>query len=783
MKDQLHNFSFSRFLTLGPYEKEPDFRDLIESIAYRGMMTAGLLGGVSLLFFVLSHVFLLDKTVVWTYSDIDPQAEVMLLDKVLILFLCLACISASRMTLSLIWCRWLIFAVVWLVSLAILMDDIAARDISFSTAYITIALIIAVITMPYKGWQTGLIAIAIVITTELTILSARTFLNIPAVGPEPDQIIYLLLTAILLTGMSSLIYLTRYDQHRSRKRAEELSKQLEERAQILEQLKEKSEQQAKKILETDRIKDRFFTNISHEFRTPLTLILGPLKDTLEGRADSDNTYIKTEVLSRMYKNGRQLLDLINQLLDLSKIDAGGILLDKQKLNLTDLVHDTVLSFVPMAERNRIVLKNLSAEEAIFVWADQKQIERVIDNLLSNALKFTPAGGKVTVSVTKTEQREGKVQITVKDNGIGISADEIPNIFNRFYQSQNSSKIPHKGTGIGLSLVKEIVDLHEGTIQVNSEADSGSEFIVTLRDISEIANASGLNSNVKTETDSDIGQSFLSETAEDSYDMSDVVDEENEIPSGEAPVVMLIDDNPDILAYLETALSARYNVISLEKSSDALDLLRAKKADLIISDVMMPDPDGLELCKLIKKDPVLNHIPVILLTARVGEESKLEGLELGADDYICKPFSATELMARVENLIELRRILRERFSREVNIKGQEIDVSSADARFLERVQQVIDEHMANSNFSVDWLADEVNLSPRQFQRKMRAITNLSAAGYIRMLRLERARQLLEQGWGNVSEISYKVGFRDTRYFSRLFKQAFDLSPTDFLENRE
>ncbi|HKK44815.1 MAG TPA: response regulator, partial [Balneolaceae bacterium] len=304
----------------------------------------------------------------------------------------------------------------------------------------------------------------------------------------------------------------------------------------------------------------------------------------------------------------------------------------------------------------------------------------------------------------------------------------------------------------------------------SEAGIGSEFVILLDH--GVANQSG-----------DLGDYTMELPMDDDWEEVEWDgDIEEDQATSENATIVVVDDNSDILTYLNSFLSRRYEVLLFGKSSEAITAIRNQKIDLVVSDVMMADPDGFEFCRIIKGDPDLNHIPVILLTARAGEESRLEGLELGADDYISKPFSASELLIRVENLIELRRLLREKFSEEIRVKGKKVDVSSEDARFLQQVQSVIEKHMEDGNFSVDWLADEVNLSSRQLQRKLRAITHLSAGGYIRLLRLERASQLLAQHWGNVSEVSYKVGFQDSKYFSRLFKQTFGETPSEFANKK-
>lgn len=768
MKYLLQHISLPRFLNLGPYENDPGFRELLVAVCRRGMFIAGLLGTVAVLIYVISHILIVNKTIVWTYSEINPGSEIALWDKGLILIFSMGCIFFLRGTVTLTRARLLVAIVVWTLSIAMLLDDIGVRDVSASPAYISFALILAVGTMPYKGWQTGLLNLVVILSALGTVLWIPALMSLPPIPLLPSQVIYLFLFALLMTGLSSQLYLNRYDQYRSRRLAEELGAELEERARRLEKMKEKSDRQAKEILEHEKRKDRFFANISHEFRTPLTLILGPLNDLLR-ETDGERATVHTPVLQKMYYHGRQLLTMVNRLLDLSKIDAGRIELDIKKTNIVSLIERSVLSFTPMAEQHGVELDFIPPGDRVTVAVDLEQFQSVLGNLLSNAIKFTPDGGKVSVTLTANESSTGIVRVNVLDTGKGISQEELPHIFDRFYQSASNTGTGMRGTGIGLALVKEIVELHGGEVGVESIQGTGTEFTITLDTpvtAKQVAAEDGapkpapLDGFVAGKKRTVTEETMNYERAED------------------APSVILVDDNADILAYLHSFLSMRYNVSSFERSDKALDYLRNEGGDLVISDVLMPDPDGFELCRILKESPGLKDIPIILLTARAGGEHKLEGLEQGADDYINKPFSASELMARVENLIDLRRILRNKYSEEVHIKGKNIEVDSDDARFLKQVQEVIDRHMEDSNFSVDWLADEVNLSSRQLQRKIHSITDLSAGGYIRMLRLERARQLLEQDWGNVSEISYKIGFRDPKYFSKLFKQTFGTTPSEF-----
>jgi len=398
--------------------------------------------------------------------------------------------------------------------------------------------------------------------------------------------------------------------------------------------------------------------------------------------------------------------------------------------------------------------------------DADKMEKILTNLLSNALKFTPAHGKVYVSVD--EEAGGTAIIAVRDTGRGIAADELALVFDRFHQSSSSESDIQAGTGIGLALVKELTLLHDGTIDVESDEGFGSTFTlrIPIKEAEERAEPYRRSSKLEL-SDLKFASSLDEEDAE-------------EIPSvpADAPLVLIADDNDDVRTYLRSHLEKRYRIVEAVDGKEAIEFLQDELPALVLSDVMMPSMDGHEVCRIIKSHERTNHIPVVLVTARASAESRREGLESGADDYLFKPFNATDLMIRVENLIEIRRVLKDRYSGEYVLKPTDITVKSAEAEFLEQLQEIVETHIGDTNFGVEWLASEAAVSPRQLQRRLRTSLGLSVAGYIRTLRLERAAQLLEARAGTVSEVAYRVGFLDANYFSRLFKQTFSVSPSEF-----
>ncbi len=421
-----------------------------------------------------------------------------------------------------------------------------------------------------------------------------------------------------------------------------------------EQARATIEEQANKLIEMDQIKNRFFANISHEFRTPLTLILGPLEDCLAGLAEPSQAQLEV-----MLRNCRRLLRLINQLLDIARLEAGGMELKVKNGNLTHFIKGIVSSFAPSAERNGISLQvNADADDIEMAFDDEK-LEKVFSNLLSNALKFTATGGKILVScvVDADDQGNKSVRITVKDTGHGIPKEELPHIFDRFRQVDGSTTRTQEGTGIGLALVKDLVTLHGGSIDVNSEPGFGAEFTVTLpyeldTGKETLTEYGALTDGLKGEIAA-LEQHFSSQSSETSH-----VELLSIEPQTDRNTVLLIDDNPDIRSYLFDCLAPYYNVLQASNGVDGLRITRESPPDLIICDIMMPGMDGYEVCQTLKSDSHLNHIPLIFLTAKASMGMKVEGLKVGADDYIAKPFNASELLARTGNLILLRQQQRE-----------------------------------------------------------------------------------------------------------------------------
>ncbi|GIV60200.1 MAG: hybrid sensor histidine kinase/response regulator [Rhodothermaceae bacterium] len=572
--------------------------------------------------------------------------------------------------------------------------------------------------------------------------------------------------------------------------ARRLNVHLDERARALREEQERTEvqarqlaDQAERLQEMDRLKRRFFANLSHEFRTPLTLIRGPVDDLLAGRLGPLDERVKAQ-LRVVSRNTRNLERLIAQLLDLARLEAGSLTLSARRGDLARFAEEVVAGCAPLAERRDVRLSFRAAVTPLTADFDPDKLEKVLVNLLSNAIKFTPAGGKVQVDV---EGDDAQVLLRVRDTGIGIPADELPRVFDRFHQVAEPSRQPHEGVGIGLSLVKELVELHGGEVLVESTAGFGSTFTVRLPRRQPGVCEDGEEPHPSLDEEPLVPAYAVEEEtmppgAGDggAVPESEVAKREDAV-AGERPVVLLVEDNPDVRAYLRRHLASAYRVEEAGDGYAALEAVQAQRPDLILCDVMMPGMDGYALCRRFKADDRFRDIPVILLTARAEEADAVEGLDAGADDYVRKPFEVGELLRRVHHLIARRRDLQARYRRELVIRPTDVVVASEEEQFIARAREVVERYLDEPGFTVDRFAEEMNLSRSQLNRRLSAATGLSAAALVRHLRLERAAQLLGGNGGRVSEVARAVGFNDVDHFSRLFKAHFGVSPSEYRAN--
>ncbi|NCP60597.1 MAG: response regulator [Flavobacteriales bacterium] len=512
-----------------------------------------------------------------------------------------------------------------------------------------------------------------------------------------------------------------------------------------------------KLKELNTLKSNFFANISHEFRTPLTLISSPIDDILTHNSISDKNRQQFTVAKQ---NSERLLSLVNQLLDLSKIDAGQLKLHLQQNNVLQLISALSESFNHSATQKNIDLNLNIKQREENVWFDKDAVEKITVNLLSNALKYTPENGLV---VCNAYIENHKLVLQVKNTGTGLTYEESNHIFDRFYQTNEQNQ----GTGIGLALVKELVELHKGTIEVTSTPNEWTTFNVTISvDKNSLKNATILSTD---EADSKIESPIISST---------IFEDDNEFVDSELPILLIVEDNNDLRHLLKQTFEEHYTVISAPNGKLGIELALETIPDLIISDIMMPEKDGITLTNDLKNDERSAHIPIILLTAKADVESKFTGIDTGADDYITKPFDKKLLVLKVEKLIESRKKLQARYSQEVILKPKDIAFTNLDELFLNKVQIVLDNQLVESSFSVEDFSKAVGMSRMQLHRKIKALTGLSASEFIRSQRLKLAAQLLKQSDINISQVGYSVGFNDHAYFSKCFKDTYKCTPTEY-----
>lgn len=528
--------------------------------------------------------------------------------------------------------------------------------------------------------------------------------------------------------------------------------------------------EAEKLKELDHLKSRFFANISHEFRTPLTLILGPLEDLLK----TGNAEQFKKILPEVHRNSKRLLQLINQLLDLSKLDAKKYRINTTREDIIPFVKQIAGSFESLATKKNIDfrvdvdpdLRDQLANGETKFYFDEDMIEKILNNLLSNAFKFTGDNGNITVGLKSTEGRNGFLELSVKDSGIGIPPEKLSHIFDRFFQADNSDEKSYEGSGVGLALLKELVELLDGKVEAVSEVDKGASFFCYLPFNRKIVTTKASYSDQNPSSEA---TNFLPEAEPEPLNQSPRDDNKS--------LILIVEDHTDVRKYIRGKLEDSYSVIEAGNGAEGLKLAQKEIPDLVISDIMMPEMDGFQLCNKLKTDNLTSHIPVILLTARAEDTDRMTGLDTGADAYLIKPFNSQELSIRVKKLIELRKKLRAKFSDKLIIKPADITVTNLDQEFMKKLMFSVESHISDAKFSVTQLGAEMNMSVSQLNRKLKALIDQSPQKFIRSIRMQRALELLKNGSGNVSEISWEVGFEDPSYFSRVFKSHFGCQPSE------
>ncbi len=504
----------------------------------------------------------------------------------------------------------------------------------------------------------------------------------------------------------------------------------------------------KKLKELDRAKTDFITNISHEFRTPLTLISGPVQSLLKNEALKKDEF---NHLQSIQNNSDRLLNLIDQLLDVSKINSGILKLKVKKENICVFTSTVLDSFTFLANKKNIqfIVNKTNCKDEI--WFNEDFLQKIISNLVTNAVKYTNENG--TISCTY-QIKNKQFLFEIKNSGKGLSQKEQKQIFNRFFQVNANNT----GVGVGLALVKDLVHLHKGTISVESEPNKETIFSFQIPISKENYTSNEIILSIQDDT--------FNKLEEDT--------------STEKPILLLVEDNLEMQNFIDSIFKDSYTIITANNGENGIDLAIKNIPDIIISDVMMPIKNGIELTKTLKTDERTSHIPIILLTAKVGKENEMEGAKIGADAYVTKPFNPDLLQVKVDNLLQIRANLQKRYSQEVILTATDIVINDVDVSFLKKIQEILDTNITDSNFSITQFCEIVGMSRMQLHRKIKALFGLSASKFIRMERLKLAAKLLKKSNTTISEVGYAVGFNDHAYFSKCFKKYFKCTPSEYFE---
>lgn len=532
---------------------------------------------------------------------------------------------------------------------------------------------------------------------------------------------------------------------------------------------EQERKSAQQMHELDMMKIKFFTNVSHEFRTPLALILAPLDKLLkENPDDSAKTH-----LTLIQRNARRLLNLVNQLMDFRKMEVKELKLQPLEDDIIGFAYESFQSFTDLAEKKNIKYSFRSDLGSFVTNFDHDKLERIFFNLLSNAFKFTSEGGQISLSLNcpLREDQTSNVEIRIQDTGIGIPADKQEKIFERFFQHDVPGSMVNQGSGIGLSITREFVQLHQGNIRVESEPGKGSCFIVNLplRAISV-----------------DSSEFFFEEQVAVPRLVSHLENQQDELQelqprlSQKKPTVLLIEDNDDFRFYLKDNLKQFYNILESSNGKSGWNKALSMHPDLIVSDVSMPELNGIDLCAKLRGDSRTSHIPIILLTALVGEEQVLRGIETGANDYMTKPFNFEILLSKIKNLLIRQESMRKTYQKQVEVRPSDIEVQSADERFIQQALRIIEKNISNSDFSVEEFAKEMFMSRVALYKKLLQLTRQTPIEFIRSMRLKRAARLLEKSQLTVAEIAYEAGFNNPKTFAKYFKAEFGVLPSSYLK---
>jgi len=577
---------------------------------------------------------------------------------------------------------------------------------------------------------------------------------------------------IVLAFFLLILAIVLYNRYRLKQKTNQIlqfkNNEIEQQKEEIMGINEMLEMQKKELLELDKMKTNFFTNISHEFRTPLSLIIGPLTSLIEKTKDAASLH----EYQLMLNQARRLLNLINQILDLTKLRNTKMKLSISYSDITKFFDMLLSSFSSLALESNISLTHNFDSEPLHVWFDKDKVEKIVINLVSNALKHTPKNGYIDVRLMNKIEVSGFIEISFKDSGAGIATYDLKNIFEPFYQADNSVNRKIEGTGIGLALVKELAALHGGGVFVKNIQEHGAEFTVNIAVTKEkLPLAEVLQEQPEKIELNNLHELYIQDETTKSPIKNELIKDK--------VTILIVEDNEQMRQFISNTVLGEYQVLEAVNGADGLAKAIEINPDLIITDIMMPVMDGNAMTNELKNDVRTSHIPIIMLTAKASEESKIEALRSFADDYLTKPFNATELTLRVRNAIAHRQKLREKFQKSISINPSEVTASSLDKQFICKALQIVEAHMSDSEFTAEDFCFEIAMARSQVHRKLKAIVDQPVTEFIRCIRLKRAASLISQNSATISEIAYQTGFTNLSYFSKSFKEYFGVSPSEYI----
>jgi signal transduction histidine kinase/DNA-binding response OmpR family regulator len=522
---------------------------------------------------------------------------------------------------------------------------------------------------------------------------------------------------------------------------------------------EKERSEAEKKMELEQLKIKFLTNLSHELKTPLTLILNPIENLLFKEENKE----KVDTLNMINRNAKRLLNLVNQLLDFKKIEDNELKLNLSEGDLIVVAKEIFDSFKYISESKNIHLEFETAINEFYTVFDKGKVERILMNLLSNAIKFTSQNGNVYFHIEYGTDKG--IKLIIGDTGIGLSSEAQEKIFERFYQINNPVNILNQGSGIGLSITQEFVKLHGGNIKVESEESMGSIFTVYLPLVA-------ISPNL-------IESEKVMPVLSVNEDKVIVVEESKELLKIDKPIILIVDDSEDLRMYLKDSLKEKYRIVEASDGKQGWQKTLSAHPAIIVSDINMPNMDGIELVKKIKKDNRTKHIPVILLTVLSEEIDQLKGLQTGANDYLTKPFSFQLLSIKIDNLLNLNSTFKDTYSKQLNFETPEVECVSDDEKFLLKISRLVEEHISEADLSIEDLSKEMNMSRGTLYSRVLSLTGEKPVEFVRSIKLKKAVALLEKSDMKISQICYEVGFSNPNYFARAFKAKYNMSPSQYM----